>query len=504
MDYVVYVLNKDDKPLMPTKRFGKVRRMLKNKKAKVVCTKPFTIKLLFDTTNYTQDLTLGCDTGRTDIGITVSNEETGKVAFTSTLETRNKEIPKLMSERKAFRGQRRRNRRLVKVKLAKKNGTIYKNAKNVIHIGAKTSIPVKYIKNKPAKFNYRKRPDGWLTPTANQLLQTHLNYIKLVSSILPIKKYVIEYGTFDIQKLENAIISGKEYQKGTLSGFDSLEDFISFTQGNKCLICGGKIEHYHHIIPKHKGGADTHHDLAGLCKKCHNNVHKDDKAEEKLLKLKKGTKKRYDSTSILNTIMPFLFKELQNRYGEENVLKVYGFETKKIRDKLKLPKTHYYDSYTISLYYANLSNISIRNNLKPYQIKQFRQHNRQKLYATRERTYKLNGKIVAKNRNKRTEQKDKSLKEFREDLAKTYSKKEVRQIISSLKVTPSKRYYKSEHKFEQGNAVKYKGKRYIVKANVNNGNYLYLYNYPLKNGKQQNIPARDVVLISNKKGLVFL
>ena len=71
MDYVVYVLNKDDKPLMPTKRFGKVRKMLKNKKAKVVCTKPFTIKLLFDTTNYTQDLTLGCDTGRTDISITV-------------------------------------------------------------------------------------------------------------------------------------------------------------------------------------------------------------------------------------------------------------------------------------------------------------------------------------------------------------------------------------------------------------------------------------------------
>ena len=489
---------------MPTKRFGKVRRMLKGGKAKVVKTKPFTIQLLYDTANYTQDLTLGCDTGRTDISITVSNEETGEVAFTSTLETRNKEIPKLMSERKSFRQQRRHNRRLVKVRIAKKNGTTYKNAKNVIHTGAETSIPVKYIKNKPAKFNYRKRPEGWLTPTANQLLETHLNYIKLVSSILPVKKYVIEYGAFDIQKLDNATIKGEEYQKGTLSGFNSLEDFISFTQGHKCLMCSGKIEHYHHITPKHKGGADTHHNFAGLCNKCHNKVHKDDEAEKKLLKLKKGTKKRYDSTSILNTIMPFLFSELQNRYGEENVFKVYGFETKELRDKLKLPKTHYYDSYTISLLLANLNNISIRNNLKPYQIKQFRQHNRQKLYATRERTYKLNGKTVAKNRNKRTEQKDKSLKEFRESLAKTYSKKEVRQIMSSLTVIPSERYYRSETKFQQGNAVKYKGKRYIVKANVNKGNYLYLYNYPLKNGKQQNIPARDVELISNKKGLVFL
>ena len=35
--------------MMPTKRFGKVRRLLKAKLAKVVSYKPFTIKLLYQT-----------------------------------------------------------------------------------------------------------------------------------------------------------------------------------------------------------------------------------------------------------------------------------------------------------------------------------------------------------------------------------------------------------------------------------------------------------------------
>lgn len=39
----VYVLNKDGKPLMPTTRCGHVRHLLKEQKARVVTSKPFTI-----------------------------------------------------------------------------------------------------------------------------------------------------------------------------------------------------------------------------------------------------------------------------------------------------------------------------------------------------------------------------------------------------------------------------------------------------------------------------
>ena len=45
----VCVLDLNGERIMPTKRFGKVRRLLKAKLAKVVSHKPFTIKLLYQT-----------------------------------------------------------------------------------------------------------------------------------------------------------------------------------------------------------------------------------------------------------------------------------------------------------------------------------------------------------------------------------------------------------------------------------------------------------------------
>jgi len=46
---MVYVISKTGHPLMPSMRHGKVRRMLKTGKAKVVKRCPFTIQLLYDT-----------------------------------------------------------------------------------------------------------------------------------------------------------------------------------------------------------------------------------------------------------------------------------------------------------------------------------------------------------------------------------------------------------------------------------------------------------------------
>lgn len=65
----VYVLNKDGKPLMPTTRGGHVRHLLKEQKARVARTKPFTIQLLYETDDAVQPLYLGIDPGRTNIGI---------------------------------------------------------------------------------------------------------------------------------------------------------------------------------------------------------------------------------------------------------------------------------------------------------------------------------------------------------------------------------------------------------------------------------------------------
>ena len=48
---------------MPTERYGRVRRMLRDGLAVVVRREPFTIQLTYETDNITQPVTLGVDTG---------------------------------------------------------------------------------------------------------------------------------------------------------------------------------------------------------------------------------------------------------------------------------------------------------------------------------------------------------------------------------------------------------------------------------------------------------
>jgi len=72
---MVYVISKDGKTLMPTKRHGKVRRLLKQGLAKVVRREPFTIQLLYDTTTYTQPVTVGVDIGSKMVGISAITEK---------------------------------------------------------------------------------------------------------------------------------------------------------------------------------------------------------------------------------------------------------------------------------------------------------------------------------------------------------------------------------------------------------------------------------------------
>ena len=58
----VFVLNINRMPLMPCSSV-KARHLIKSKKAKIKKLFPFTIQLLFECENVTQDLTLGVDTG---------------------------------------------------------------------------------------------------------------------------------------------------------------------------------------------------------------------------------------------------------------------------------------------------------------------------------------------------------------------------------------------------------------------------------------------------------
>ena len=118
-NYKVYVVSKSGVALMPTKRFGKVRKLLKLRRARVIRIKPFTIQLLYETTEYTQPLILGLDPGGKDIGSSV-RDENYEIIEVGHLETRSTRVSGLMDERRMNRCLRRGHRRDKRQRRAKK------------------------------------------------------------------------------------------------------------------------------------------------------------------------------------------------------------------------------------------------------------------------------------------------------------------------------------------------------------------------------------------------
>ena len=96
---LVYVLNKDGKPLMPCKP-SKARKLLKQNKAKVIKKEPFTIQLLYGSSGYKQDINLGVDAGSKHIGLSATTDT--KELYTADIELRS-DIVDLLSTRRQIR-----------------------------------------------------------------------------------------------------------------------------------------------------------------------------------------------------------------------------------------------------------------------------------------------------------------------------------------------------------------------------------------------------------------
>lgn len=495
-EVVAYVLSKDNKPLMPIYSHGRVRKLLKEHKAVVKSRVPYVIQLTYELQEtILQDITLGIDPGRTNIGLCAVDEK-GNVLYSAGITTRNKEIPDLMRERAAHRRASRSGERKRRQRRAKSNDTCFagEEIKQRILPQCEEPITVHYIKNTEAKFCNRKRPAGWLTPTANQLFQTHINAINLVKKILPISDVVLEINAFDFVKMENPGVKNWEYQKGKLWGFDSVEEAVSVRQNGHCIFCKKKIDHYHHVIPKHLGGSESVDNRAGVCEYHHDLVHKDAEWEAKLKSKQEGVLKKYHALSVINQIMPKLMKTLTE--STENFFVTTGYETKMTREFFDLEKLHYVDAWCIA---ASIVECFETPKFKPYIIKQFRRQNRAIINNQRERTYKLDGVVVAKNRKKRIEQKNDSLQEWYEKQITAIGHTEARKLLNKLEVTKSARRYNSSNRVMPGTVFLYNKKRYVLSGQLSGGAY-----YRAIGDSKTNFPARDCIILCNNSGLVYI
>lgn len=493
---VVYILSHNGKPLMPTTRCGHVRWLLKNKKARVVERQPFTVQLLYETECQVQDLTLGIDPGRTNIGLSVVDVN-GKEVFSAEVISRNKDVTENMAERKLHRQASRRGRRFRRQRRAVKNNTVFDTlTRERVLPKCEKPITLKFIKNKETRFCNRTRPDGWLTPTANHCVETHVNLVNKITQFLPITKVSIEVNVFDFQLMENPFIKDWQYSKSRLFGYTDIHEYISAHQDEKCLLCGGKIEHYHHIVPRSEHGSNCLENLVGLCFRCHTAVHTDKGASDRLKALKEGMKKKYAGSSILNISMPYIV----NKLSKYELWLTTGRETKRYRNANGIDKTHSNDAYCIAC--ASLSN-SVNSLIdKTYKIKQYRRHDRACIHkANCSRKYYLDDKLVATNRHKAMEQKDDSLEEYRDNLITQLGQEEATRIISRLNVKEHKPAYKNPYRIMPGALMMAEGRLFTLKGNSGSHNGIP-DGYSSEQGNK--FSRKKCRLIKYNTGLVFV
>lgn len=305
---MVYVINKNGKPLMPCTE-AKARKLLKQNKAKCIKRTPFSIKLLWNCEENTQPITLGIDTGSSKVGSAVVNQK-GEVIYMSEVEIRN-DITDKMRQRSKYR----RNRRNRKTRYRKPR---WKNRKNSI---------------KKDRFS----------PTMNSKINSHLKEIKFVQTILPISKIILETAIFDPHALKNpAVLYNKWlYQKGINYGFANTKAYILNRDNYTCQHCKGKSKdsrlHVHHIIFRNNGGSDEPENLITLCKTCHDDLHAGN------IKLKGGKiKGQLKHATQMNSIRQQLLRMFPQ--AEET----FGFVTKEHRQLMNLPKEHYMDAIAIA------------------------------------------------------------------------------------------------------------------------------------------------------------
>ena len=269
-DYI-YVLGRDGSPQMPTTRRRHVQKLLDTGKARIAEHVPFTIQLLYDNTPVLQPVTFAEDPGRTNIGMAALSLK-GELLFSAVCETRNKEIAKLMEDRRKYRRASRSGERKARQRLAIRFGTVLKAGmmmRKLPKYAADKFITCKVIRNTESRFCNRKRDEGWLTPSVNHLVDTHIHLLHKMQKFLPITDVALEVNRFAFLLLEDPSISGVDFQNGPLKGFDNRDAAVYDLQDGKCLLCRKEIEHYHHIVPKSRGGSNTLGNIAGLCKSCH-------------------------------------------------------------------------------------------------------------------------------------------------------------------------------------------------------------------------------------------
>lgn len=192
----VFVVDTMHQPLDPIHP-GYARRLLSSGKAAVFRRYPFTLILKQEVQEpSTQPLRLKLDPGSKTTGIAIVHDVTGEVVWAAELQHRGQAICDALQSRRGVRRSRRR----------------------------------RTMRYRKPRFNNRRRKQGWLPPSQLSRLADTVTWVNRLSKYCPIAAISQELVRFDTQLMQNAEISGIEYQQGELQGYELREYLLEVRQ----------------------------------------------------------------------------------------------------------------------------------------------------------------------------------------------------------------------------------------------------------------------------------
>jgi 5-methylcytosine-specific restriction endonuclease McrA len=239
---MVFVLDKQKKPLMPTTP-KRARLLLARGRAVVHRVKPFVIRLRDRTQDESalQEGRLKLDPGSKTTGLAlvrVEHTPEGEVhhaVLLAEVQHRGDQVHR----NKLTQRQARRRRRSSK------------------------------LRHRAPRFLNRTKPSRWLPPSLRSRVGNMLTWAARCARWFPVQGIEVEWVKFDLHLMQNPEVSGVVYQRGELFGWE-VRAYLLEKFGHRCAYCGRSDVAFEldHVWPKSRGGSDRVSNLALSCHDC--------------------------------------------------------------------------------------------------------------------------------------------------------------------------------------------------------------------------------------------
>jgi 5-methylcytosine-specific restriction endonuclease McrA len=201
----------------------------------------------------------------------------------------------------------------------------------------------RHTRYRPARFDNRRRPAGWLPPSLESRLANITTWVARLRGLCPVVALSQEPVRFDTQLLQDPEISGVAYQQGELAGYE-VREYLLEKWGRRCIYCGGtniplQVEH---IVPKARGGSDRVSNLTLACGPCNDAKGTQTAAEFGHPEVQAQAQAPLRDAAAVNTTRWALYHRLQA--SGLPVEGGTGGRTKWNRTRRGLPKTHWLDA----------------------------------------------------------------------------------------------------------------------------------------------------------------